>query len=266
MPFSNSGVFTPAVTFTDGTLATAEDQNDQDQDIANGLTACLTRGGLSAATANISLGGFKLTNIANGTNPGDAVSFAQVSAINPSGEIIAFAGATLPSGFLFCDGSAVSRTTYASLFAAIGTLWGAGDGTTTFNLPDLRGRTLAGADNMNGSAAGRLTGYSLAVAGGEQTHTLDVNELANHGHSDGGHGHAVTDPEHDHGYQRFGSAFAASSGSSSEFAGANVADATSASATGISIQTGFANITTTGGNAAHNNIQPTAAINYLIRT
>jgi microcystin-dependent protein len=65
----------------------------------------------------------------------------------PAGMIMAFGGASVPSGYLLCDGSAVSRTSYANLFAAIGTAWGEGDGSTTFNLPDLRGRVVQGVKN-----------------------------------------------------------------------------------------------------------------------
>lgn len=65
----------------------------------------------------------------------------------PAGVIIPFAGTSVPSGYLLCNGAAVSRTTYASLFAAIGTLYGAGDGSTTFNLPDARDRVLQGASS-----------------------------------------------------------------------------------------------------------------------
>lgn len=64
----------------------------------------------------------------------------------PVGTIMAFAGGAVPAGYLLADGTAVSRTTYADLFAAIGTTWGSGDGSTTFNLPDLRGRFLRGVD------------------------------------------------------------------------------------------------------------------------
>jgi hypothetical protein len=70
--------------------------------------------------------------------------YTSLAALLPSGMILPFGGATAPDGFLDCDGSAVSRTTYADLFAAIGTTWGAGDGSTTFNLPDLRGHALRG--------------------------------------------------------------------------------------------------------------------------
>jgi microcystin-dependent protein len=74
----------------------------------------------------------------------------------PPGVIIAFGGTAAPSGWLLCDGSAVSRTTFAALFAAISTAYGPGDGSTTFNVPDLRGRTTVGKDDIGGSAANRL--------------------------------------------------------------------------------------------------------------
>jgi len=73
------------------------------------------------------------------------------------GDIKANANAAIPAGWLACGGQAVSRSTYAALFLAIGTLYGAGNGSTTFNVPDLRGRALFGKDNMGGSAANRLT-------------------------------------------------------------------------------------------------------------
>lgn len=73
----------------------------------------------------------------------------------PSGIIIPFAGASAPGGWLLCAGQAVNRVTYGILFAAIGTTYGTGDGSTTFNVPDLRGRVPFGADNMLGTAANR---------------------------------------------------------------------------------------------------------------
>lgn len=77
------------------------------------------------------------------------------------GEVIAYAGATTPSGWLLCNGGAVSRTTYSDLFTAIGTTYGVGDGSTTFNLPNLAGRT----------AIGQNATYPLGTAGGAETHT-----------------------------------------------------------------------------------------------
>ncbi len=84
----------------------------------------------------------------------------------PVGGMMPYAGATAPSGWHLCYGQAVSRTTYSALFSVIGIAYGAGDGSTTFNLPDKRGRISVGADNMGGSAAGRVTN---AVSGVDAT-------------------------------------------------------------------------------------------------
>ena len=73
----------------------------------------------------------------------------------PAGSVIYTASNTVPAGFFYCDGSAVSRTTYSSLFAAIGTIYGVGDGSTTFNLPDLRGEFIRCWDNGKGVDPGR---------------------------------------------------------------------------------------------------------------
>jgi microcystin-dependent protein len=163
------------------------------------------------------------------------------SAIKP-GHLAPFAGATAPAGWLLCYGQAVSRATYAALYLAIGTVHGAGDGSTTFNIPDLRGRTVAGKDNMGGSAANRLTaggsgiaGATLGAVGGTETHTLSTAQLANHQH-------------------------------------AQQAD-TRVGATPC--QSGGADMTGTGGGgttqgagsgSAHQNTQPTAVHNWLIKT
>jgi microcystin-dependent protein len=103
---------------------------------------------------------------------GDVLSFIgskwipkKVSGV-PAGAMMSFAGGTAPEGWLLCHGQAVGRTTYAGLFSALGTAYGTGDGSTTFNLPDLRGRTPIGLDNMGGSAANRITNSAADVLGG----------------------------------------------------------------------------------------------------
>lgn len=118
----------------------------------------------------------------------------------PIGAIIPFAGGTPPSGWLFCDGGEISRTVFAPLFAAIGGTFGTGDGATTFNLPDLRGRVPVGLDTMGGVAAGRVTagnsgvdGTAIGGAGGSEllqshNHTLTDPQ---HTHTDSGHAHAI---------------------------------------------------------------------------
>lgn len=99
--------------------------------------------------------------------------------ITPIGSINDFAGSTAPTGWLLCYGQAISRDTYKDLFAVLGTTYGVGDGTTTFNIPDCRGRISAGKDNMGGTSANRLTGLSggvdgdiLGTTGGAETVTL----------------------------------------------------------------------------------------------
>jgi microcystin-dependent protein len=82
-----------------------------------------------------------------------------------TGEVVTFAGATVPHGSLLCYGQAISRTAYAGLFVALGTAHGVGDGTATFNLPDMRGQVGAGMSNMGGSDAGNLTGGATLGAG-----------------------------------------------------------------------------------------------------
>ena len=97
----------------------------------------------------------------------------------PIGGIIAFDSDTIPNGWLLCDGRAVSRTKYAELFKAIGTKHGSGDGSTTFNLPNPKGRTLVGKDSSD-------TDFNtLGKTGGEKTHTLTVSEMPKHNHTGG---------------------------------------------------------------------------------
>lgn len=93
----------------------------------------------------------------------------------PAGKVAPFAGAVVPAGWLLCDGSAVSRVTYAALFAAIGTAWGAGDGATTFNLPDARGEFVRGADNGRGVDAGRALGSAQAQKQPKHQHQWYAN-------------------------------------------------------------------------------------------
>lgn len=102
---------------------------------------------------------------------------AQVSGDTlPLGAMIPFPGGTIPENYLLCNGSAVSRTTYALLFNVIGTTYGEGDGSTTFNLPDMRLRTAIGVDprDSNLNAVGKTYG--------EKNHTMTVNELVKHYH------------------------------------------------------------------------------------
>lgn len=103
----------------------------------------------------------------------------------PIGASLDYWGATAPnSSFVLAYGQAISRTTYATLFSLVSTIYGSGDGSTTFNVPDLRGRIIAGKDDMGGSAASRLTSAyfgmtaaALGAVGGAQSHALTLGEL-----------------------------------------------------------------------------------------
>ncbi len=112
----------------------------------------------------------------------------------PTGTIFGYGGTTAPSGWLICDGSEVSRTTFAALFAVLADRYGAGITPNTFNLPDMRQRIPVGSQNATSTFGGVSLNYNLGKKGGEESHTMSVNELASHNHSvtDGGHSHNLT--------------------------------------------------------------------------
>lgn len=167
------------------------------------------------------------------------------------GSLVMFAGASIPQGWLACDGSAISRTTYSALFASIGTTWGGGDGSTTFNLPDLRGRCPIGV-----GTGGGLTARALGDVGGEENHSLSAAE-------NGVHTHTVTDPTHTHD-AGIAQSFVTDLGGGTEYVGVGgtkggLVGQTLAAATGISIQN-------QGSGTGHNTMQPFAAVNFIIKT
>ena len=94
----------------------------------------------------------------------------------PVGSIVAYSSTTIPTNWLLCDGRAISRTEYALLFSIIGTAFGVGDGSTTFNLPNLKGRVPVGVDSS------QTEFDTLGETGGEKTHTLTVDEMPSHNH------------------------------------------------------------------------------------
>lgn len=109
-------------------------------------------------------------------SPGHVVTADEFNAMMPVGTVLPFAGSAAPTGWLPCDGSAVSRATYSDLFSVIGTTYGAGDGSTTFNVPDTRGRAIV-------HKAGSGTFNTLGGKGGEETHTLTSAEMPSHTHN-----------------------------------------------------------------------------------
>jgi microcystin-dependent protein len=148
----------------------------------------------------------------------------------PIGTIMAFGAPVAPSGYLNCDGSAISRTVYSALFAAIGTTFGVGDGATTFNLPDLRGRGVIGV----GQGAS-LTNRVLGAIGGEETHVLTVAEMPSHSHT------LAVSLNPGNGLNGPGGTTGASSGAN------------------------MGGINNTGGDGSHNTMQPFVVTNYIIK-
>ena len=122
----------------------------------------------------------------------------------PVGTIITYAANSAPAGFLICDGSAVSRSTYADLFAIIGTNFGIGDGTSTFNIPNLNGKFVMGCDVSHAyNTTGGHTSMTLNAAQmPAHRHTISISDPGHtHTITDPGHTHGLTDPTHTHGYQ-----------------------------------------------------------------
>jgi microcystin-dependent protein len=173
-------------------------------------------------------------------------------------------GAGAAYGWVLCDGSALPRAgVNAALFAAIGITWGAGDGSTTFNVPEQRGRVLVGA----GAGPG-LTNRANGAKGGEENHTLAAAEMPSHAHSvyDPGHAHSISDPTHVHGVGHLVN-LAQGSGAQYTLQGTGGDYISSANPTGIGIYGSATGISLygAGGDAPHNNIPPYGAANVFIK-
>lgn len=200
----------------------------------------------------------------------------------PAGIVMPFAGSVAPDGWLLCDGSAVSRIDYSDLFDVIGTTYGAGDGASTFNLPDLSGRVVIGVSES----------HALGSTGGEASHVLTSSELPAHVHEVPQHGHdndiTATTPELSHTVTQatftynspnwhqaqYRSSFytwvygGAGATNASRSQNAAVADHAAEDCTmGGSIEAADAMSTeNTGLSEAHNNMQPYSVMNYIIST
>ncbi len=125
---------------------------------------------------------YSAATISDGAITISKLSPAILESLIPKGTVSAFAGNTAPAGWLICDGSAISRSTYAGLFATIGIAHGAGNGTTTFQLPDYRGRFLRGADGGSGRDSGAASRTAMAGGGntGDMVGSVQNDSLRNH--------------------------------------------------------------------------------------
>lgn len=174
----------------------------------------------------------------------------QSAIATPTGAVVPYAGTTPPAGWIICDGRAVSRTTYAALFSVLGTTFGAGDGTTTFNVPNLSGRVPVGTGTAAGAAG--ATAHTLAQLGGEETHTMTATEMPVHNHTHGDNGNTHT----------------WSWGGGNGTVHISV-DAVAGAAASNNLWTkqgvkGFSSTNDAGGGIAHNNMQPYLGLNYII--
>lgn len=159
MPFDSQGNFSRLHNWEDdriNDIDIASDRHDEEDDnFAEGLNECMLRDGRSTMNGNLNMGNYQIKNLSNATATYDAVTYKQLTdatadikdllnTIIPLGTIVPSVKTTNYGNWLLCNGQAVSRTTYADLFALIGVNFGAGDGTTTFNVPDYRGKFLRG--------------------------------------------------------------------------------------------------------------------------
>jgi microcystin-dependent protein len=187
----------------------------------------------------------------------------------PIGTQMAYAGSAAPAGWLLCYGQAISRTTYAALFAIIGVAYGSGDGSSTFNLPDKRGRVSIGKDDMGGSAANRITvavsglnGTTLGAGGGDQNAYQDILTAASTAVT------AINDPGHLHplamghgqntgpGGSTFGAAFTND----------GYTENSNTATTGVSATTSVSTSVTSSSTGTSQNVQPSEIDSWIIYT
>ncbi len=197
-------IITRTYTFTDGTTAYGSQVDAEIANIVNlinSLDAASTawtnvKAATITVTSSLAMSGMKITGLANGTASTDAVAFQQISGVTiVTGSVIMYPIKTAPTGYLYCNGAAVSRGTYATLYGIIGNTFGSGDGATTFNLPDYRGQFLRGVNDSSGNDPDASSRTAQASGGntGDAAGSIQAGGNASHTHTA-----TVTDPGHQH--------------------------------------------------------------------
>jgi microcystin-dependent protein len=274
MSRNGSGTYTlpagnPVVT---GTSIASTWANNTMTDLANALTDSVAADGQTTMTGNLKMGANKIVNLADPTLAQDGATKAYVDLVSfsvapstagnvltsdgtawtsapptpiPSGSLLMWPTGSAPAGYLLCDGTAVSRTTYAALFAIIGTTYGVGNGSNTFNIPDFRGRFPLGVSGSYGLAT---TGGSADAVVVSHTHTATS---------------VVTDPSHSHNTVTINSFGAPIDGYAMGNTPTGGTFATNTATTGITVAT---TNTSTGVSGTGANLPPYLAINFVIKT
>lgn len=256
MPTDQAGNYTlpPTYLALAGTTILAGQHNAPLEDLAQAMSQRLMRDGRNGMVGPLNLGSFKGINAAPGTLPTDLATVGQGV---PIGAVMDFAGTMAPAGWILCFGQAVSRSEYPALFSAIGTTYGNGNGSTTFNLPDLRGRVISGKDDMGGADAGRLVDFgpvarTLGGILGAGWVYLTTGQMPIHTHT-------VNDPGHSHSYTQAAELpIPRGAGGVNTPALQTITAQTSHVGTGITVQNA-------GSSEAHPNAQPTMIMNKVIK-
>ena len=194
MPFDSAGVFSRIHCWEDDRIndidIVTDHMDEEDDNFADGLSQCFLKNGTSQMEGNLNAGNFKVINIADGALPGDAVNRKQLeeffqtskehlNSLVKVGDIKASVISVNHNNWILCNGQELSRSEYADLFDLIGTNFGQGNGVTTFNVPDYRGKFLRGLGSASAQDIYTLQPESLP----DHNHEINVSD---YGHPDGG--------------------------------------------------------------------------------
>ena len=254
---------------TSATTATSATSATTATNLAGGGAGQLPYQSASGTTAMLAAGTAGNLLQSNGTSAPSWVASPGV----PTGSVFPYIASTAPTGYLLADGSAVSRTTYATLFAVIGTSYGAGNGSTTFNVPDMRGRFPLGSGTgtgLNASGTGAPSGTtqtarSLGQWGGEETNLLTTKEMPSHNHNGatqgaGSHYHTFGKPALSYVSPNGTTTVSVPSGTMHRFSDSDGVNDTDTAANHTHT------IDSQGGGGRHNNVPPFVVLNFIIKT